>query len=189
MIKEKINKAFDWYSSLESMKKLVVTIVIVIILFFLVKIISSIDLSKKIIDYSWSSGEELISSLEKSNDREIYLKTREVVSRLFNTMNDEYSIKDNKVSLNDWYKYALFDEYKISKGNFKSLLRKINEDYNGKMNIYGSSKIVLDSIIENVYVYSSSYGLYVCEMNINDSKYYIGLKFESDNSYSIFYIG
>lgn len=188
MLKNKINKCIEWYYSLDGNKKLLVTIGAVILLIILVKLLSMINLKKGIIEYDWNSTEEFTSGLNCTNDRNIYAKSNEIVKRLIMTSNGEYYIKEKKVTISDWYNYIKFEEYNISKNKFKKIVENINDDFDLAISEYGSAELLYNSLIENIYVYSDSYKMYIVCLNINGNYHYVGIKYESDNSYSIFYL-
>lgn len=188
MIRDKIKKLTLHYDSLNSKSKLFVTIGLVLILALLVKGLSLINLKKGIIDYSWNSGEEIVSDLSVCTDKSIYLKSNEIVKKIIQTANNEYIIENKKVSINDWLKYVKYDEYKVSKKDFTNKIKNIGNEFNDEVNNYGSKDLIYDSTIEKIYMYSEAYELYVIKFNIGEHQHYLGIKFESDNFYHIFYI-
>lgn len=190
MIRERFNKIVGWYNDLDSIKKLIVTFFGLIILIILVNILGNINFEEGIIEYNWDSGNNLVSNLTVNNDREIYLKSNVILKNLINTTNNEFYIKEEKVKISDWYKYVVFEEYKseISSGEFKKIVKKISDEFNIINKNNESIENIYNSLITNIYLYSESYNMYVVEFNIGENLHYIGLKFNSDNSYSIFYI-
>ena len=105
-------------------------------------------------------------------------------------MKQKEANKEEKVKISDWYKYVVFEEYKseISSGDFKKIVKKISDEFNIINKNNESIENIYNSLITNIYLYSESYNMYIVEFNIGDNLHYIGLKFNSDNSYSIFYI-
>lgn len=181
-IKEKFNEVLSWYNSLESSKKLVATVFALVILIILVSLVSKIDFDTKILNYKEINAEFLISNSEVSNDRTVYLKSNMIIENLLKTYNGEYFLNEKKVKINDYHKYAIFEEYNISQNKLKQRVQNIENalenDKKGTEEFY--------PLIKNIYKYSDTYQMYVIELNTN-IRHVIGLKFD-DTRFSIFYI-
>lgn len=182
-IREQFNKIIKWYDSLNSGKKLVATVFLLVILIILVSLVSKIDFDTKILNYKEITAENLITNSEISNDRTIYLKANTIIDNLLKTYDGEYYINEEKVKLDDYHKYAIFDEYNISKSKLKKKVQNIeNAIEQGKTN-----ENEFYPLIKNIYKYSDTHQMYVVELNTN-IRHIIGLKFDNNNRFTIFYI-
>lgn len=189
-----MNKIFenvvDYVKGMKSINKLILSIIAVVVLYFLVKIISNISFSETMIDYKNTNGKELVQNSAECKDRDVYVILNDIVENFLAVKIDGYKIDNHKVTLKDFYNYALYDEFKVNMSyfNFKSKAQKMyskiyNEDIKYK-------NIPLDSYIDSIYTYSNALKMYIVKINTNNGDdAYIGIKLEENtNNYSIFYI-
>lgn len=188
--KDFLSIIIEKFNSLKEIQKLVLCIITVILLIIGSYLLSKIRFGKSLIDYSEFKITDVVSSLEESTDRQIFVNSEQIVSRLIQTYYGEYSINNKKVSMKDLYDHTIFDEYKykLSKSKFKSFIKNISEDFYEEYNLKNVSEIKNDSIISSVYVYSEAYDMYIVKLNIQKNEHYIGIKYDNENSFEIFYI-
>lgn len=183
-IRELISNLSRWYYSLESSNKLAVTIIAVIALFLIVTFLRSIDLSKRTINYKELKPEAIIQ-LQKTEDRDIFMKTNDIIEKIVFATAGEYKINDTTVKVGDYRKYALKSEYKISGLKFNSRINSIGKDFlkDKKGNLEYKD---IYPVIKNIYVYNADRGYYICELT-TEEQHFIGLELQDEKFY-IFYL-
>ena len=181
----------DKYENLSNIKKLVLLIFGVIVLMILVNLISNFSLKETIIDYDHITPESLVELSDVTNDRKIYTILDNIITDFLNTSIGKRKINEKEVKIKDYYNNALLEDYKynMSFSEFKKIANNFfskifNEDIK-------YSKIPLDYVIKDIYVYSKSQNLYIVNLNTNsEEEAYIGIKIDMSNEhkYHIFYI-
>lgn len=186
-IREKFSNLIAWYNGLDSIKKLIVTVIGVVALFGLVKLISMIDLSKKIVDYKNLSAAYVMENYEITNDKQIYVKSNRIITDLLLTTADRYQIQDKKVKLDYYFKYAKYKEYSVSNSRFKRIINNIADSVFSDVDRNTVNMNDIYPIIKNMYVYSAENSMYVIELNTAEP-HAIGIKYTSENTFYIFYL-
>lgn len=189
-MKKLVRNIFEWYSSLNIYNKLIFSIISVLILILLVYIISNIRIGYDIVDYNTFYIEEAINSSEEISDRDIYLKGKTIIDNLISTYYSNYYIDDKKVKVSDFYKYTLLPDYKyeISNWNFNDNVKKIATDFISEYGTENIKELTEYSIINKMYKYSNEYNMYIFKLNLSIGEHYIGIRFENNDKYSIFYV-
>ncbi len=185
-IKGLFTNLINWYFSLKSHLKLLVTVIAVFALAILVRLISGVDVGSKIINYKELSGEYAINNLQLVKNRNTFLATNDVIEKMLFTNFGQYKINDKKVKIKDYYDFSLYEEYKISYFKFKDKIENIsNEVFEGK-DISNLTSGVVYPIVKNIYLLSEKENMYMCELN-SKTRHFVGIKIE-DNKYYIFYV-
>ena len=185
-----IGKIISWYNSLTGVQKLIVTSILVIILMLLVYIISNVRIGYDLIDYKNITRESLLQNSVESNDRDIFTKGEGIINSIINSYFSKYYIEDEEDKVSDFYNYTLINDYKyaISSGRFNNNVKEICNDFEEEQNTDDISSLVGFSIVDTVYLYSEDNEMYLFKLNISSDEHYIGIKFDENNKYSIFYL-
>lgn len=185
-IKGLFTSLINWYFSLKSQLKLLVTIIAVVILAILVSLISRINVGTKIIDYKDLSGDYAVSNLQLVSNRNTFLATNDIIEKMLFANYGQFTLNDKKVKVKDYYDYSLYGEYKISYFKFKDIVKNISNDvFEGKDTSNLTSGVVYP-IVKNIYLLHKDENMYMCELNSN-TRHFIGIKIE-DDKYYIFYV-
>ncbi len=184
-----IRKITNWYINLSGLKKLVISVIAILILVILVKLLSGVKIRYEIIDYNNYNIDSLLKNSTLCTDRKIFVQSEEVIDKLFDTQNGTYDIQNKKVKVSDYYDYVVFSDYKykFSKSKFKSNLKDITNAFKEQYGVQSPSELTEGSIIDEIYLYSESYGMYLVKLNVESKDWYIGIKYETDDTFSIFY--
>ncbi len=184
-------KISEWFNNISIAKKFIVCLVGVFILAIAVKILSGIKIEYEIIDYNNYSKEEILGSSLEDNDRLVFLKSEDIINQIFEIYNGNYNIDNKKITLDDYYEYVIYYEYKyaLNKRDFKKNVNNIIEDCKEQYGTTNLSELKTESIIDKVYSYTPRSGMYMVKLNIDKNEHFVGIKYSTvNNTYSIFYI-
>ena len=83
-------------------------------------------------------------------------------------------IQNKKVKVSDYYDYVVFSDYKykFSKSKFKSNLKDITNAFKEQYGVQSPSELTEGSIIDEIYLYSESYGMYLVKLNVESKDRY-----------------
>lgn len=180
------NRIVSWFTSLSSTGQLFATIIGVVILVILVKLIGSLDLNKKIINYKTLSGAYAIENLQTTNDRDVYMKANDIVEKMLFATVDQYTINEKNVKTSDYFKYTKYHEYRIPLFKFNKVMKNISADVFKDINTTYLTGKEIYPVIKNIYVLSFDYNMYICELN-TDEPHFIGIQLDG-NEYYIIYV-
>ena len=178
------------FSELNSITKLIIYVALVILLAFAVKGISNISFESTMIDYKNISGKDLETQSVECKDRDLYVVLDNIIRDFISVKFDGNLINNKKVTIKDYYNYALYSEYKANM-SFSTFNKKVNSLYS-KIFIEDIKydNIPLDEVINTIYTYSDPQKMYLVKLNTNTNEdSYIGIKFsDTTKNYWIFYV-
>lgn len=180
-------KITEFINSLSKTQLILVALAALIILIIAVNFLSTLSFKETIIDYKNETASSLIAEKELLKDRDIYLTLEAITENYLNTYIGKYKVNNKTMKLKNYYNDVLFDEYKYNR-SFRKFKKTANNLYK-KVFVNGKeyNEIPLETIVNNIYVYSKERDMYIVEINTNtEEKGYIGIKL--DDSFKIYYI-
>ena len=190
ILQKLVNKILEFYNSLNDFVKIAVIVIGVVIIAICSKLLSNVKFEYSYINYKEFKIDEYVNDSLLCSDRLVFLKIEEVINELFMANNGEYIVNNKKVNISDLYKAVILEDYKysISKSSFKNVLNKTVNDFNSEYGVTKIEELVDRSIIDKIYTYSKEYEMYIVKLNLQQNTHYVGIKFNQDNSYKVFYI-
>lgn len=126
---------------------------------------------EKVIDYSNTTSESIISDSSISYDKIVFYELQDVIDKFISA----YS-SDEKTSYEDYYE-TLTSEYRkyLSKNKYKDIVIKFYDKFECTDTVDTGIKMCTDGVLKQVYKFDTN--KYICKLELfNKSEAYIGIK-------------